>query len=174
MAKDDKKKEEGEKSGGGIKKILLIVGPVLVLVVAAFAFVQFAVPSNEAAGSESEVPAEAVDKSAEWEEATHRLEELFTNVAETNGKRFLKVGVTLEFRAAKPAEEIARFTENATLIKDRLLILFSAKSLDDVDGAESKRLIKTEILEALNDLLYSKPEHEGRIEQVYYYEFLVQ
>lgn len=173
MAKEENNQEPEKSDGGGRKKILLIVAPILLLVVAAFAFVQFAVPANDAEGAEPEAEKEQ-DPSAEWTQETHRLEVLFVNLAETNGKRFLKVGIMLQFSAARPAEELARFMKDDTLIKDRLITLLSGKTLDDIDGAETKRLLKYEILDSLNDLLYADSEHEGRIDQVYYHEFLVQ
>ncbi len=169
MAKE--KEETPEKKSGGLKTLLIALAGVVVLMGGAFAFVTIAVPppaETEAASAED------LDPSADWEEEQYRLEVQYVNLAGTQGKRYLKVGVTFRFLSPSPSKDLARFAEEDTLVKDHLLMLLSGKTLEDIDGAETKRLLKQEILETLNTALFSEPDNPGRIEQVYYYEFLVQ
>ncbi len=172
MAKDDAKDAEQTKQGGGLKKILMIVVPVVVLVGGAFAFVQIAVPPAEA--TEEVAQEKPSDPEADWKRGEHKLSTLYVNLAGTNGKRYLKVGLTFSFFASNTAAQLARFTAEETLIKDGLITLLSGKTLDDIDGAEKKKLLKKELEEVLSKALFEDPEQQGRIETVFYYEFLVQ
>jgi len=165
------KQDPPEKKGGGLKRLVLVIGGVVLLVGGAFAFVQIAVPPPEQKKASS---VEDLDPSADWAEEQYRLEVQYVNLAGTQGKRYLKVGITFRFLSPAPSKDLTRFTNEDTLIKDRLITLLSGKTLEDIDGAETKRLLKQEISETLDAALFSEPGHPGRIEQVYYYEFLVQ
>jgi len=163
-------KEEKKEKPSGKKKLVLIGSGLLGLVVGAFAFVQMAVPQTPPA---KDGEAEATDPTEEWKQERHMLEVLFVNLAGTNGKRYLRVGLGFAFSAKKPGTQIERFVEEGTLIRDKLITLLSGKKLEEIDGAENKRLLKREILEVLNETLF--PEQiEGRVDEVYYNEFLVQ
>ncbi len=167
MAKDD---AEG-KSKNGLMKIVMIVAGVLVLVGGAFAFVTLGVPDK---ASDAEDSQETVAPEETWKDGEHRLETLFVNLAGTNGKRYLKVGLTFSYRAESPSAQTVRFTELDTRIRDRLTILLSGKSIEDIDGGEKKKLLKKELEEVLQELLFEDAEEPGRIEAVFYYEFLIQ
>ncbi len=171
MAKEKDEPTE-EKSGGKLKGILILGIGLVVLVAGAFAFVQFAVPkaAEETAAAEIET-----DPSEEWNEETLRLPELFVNLAGTAGKRYLKIGLSVKFRSEDPTKVKTALETDDTLVKDRMITLLSGKTLEDIDGAENKRLLKKEILETLEETLFVGIEQApGIIDQVYYYEFLVQ
>ncbi len=105
------------------------------------------------------------------------------NLTDPGGRRYLKVGIVLEF--APHASEfyttigeehelmIDRFLEEMTpkrpLVDDLLITIFSSKSFDQVYTITAKEALRQEIVNTLNELLPS--EH---LMYVYFTEFVVQ
>jgi flagellar basal body-associated protein FliL len=60
----------------------------------------------------------------------------------------------------------------ATAVRDRIILLLNAKSIDDLEGREKKELLKREIKEELDMVLF--PDKDGEIEAVLFKELLIQ
>lgn len=167
MAKDD----IDPKSKRGLTKIVMIAVGALALVGGAFAFVNLGASEPTADSQDS---ADNTVPEEDWKKGEHRLETLFVNLAGTNGKRYLKVGLSFSYLAENASAQTARFAELDTRIRDRLTILLSGKSIDDIDGGEKKKLLKKELEDVLQEVLFEETDEHGRIEAVFYNEFLIQ
>ncbi len=91
----------------------------------------------------------------------------------SKSKLFVKVGVTLEYRLGPElADASAVFSERNAEIRDVMLSLFAGKALEDVEGAEGKELVKQELRNRLQTVLF--PDKKGRLEKVLFRDFYVQ
>jgi flagellar basal body-associated protein FliL len=59
-----------------------------------------------------------------------------------------------------------------TAVRDRIILLLNAKSIDDLEGREKKELLKREIKEELDMVLF--PDRDGEVETVLFKELLIQ
>ena len=66
----------------------------------------------------------------------------------------------------------ALFAENLPKIKDALTTLLTEKTLEDVEGKDSLDALKIEIMDEINRAVFEM--EKGRVEEIYYEEFLVQ
>jgi flagellar basal body-associated protein FliL len=97
------------------------------------------------------------------------FENTITNISGTNGRRFLKTRINLEVISTEVEGMVrARMVQ----LRDRLLSLFSAKALDELDGWENQDVLRREIKNEFNVLLRSSG-YEG-IKQIYFTEFVIQ
>jgi len=88
------------------------------------------------------------------------------NLAEVNGRRFLKVSIDLEIDKAITKEEMGA---KKSPIRDSIILLLSEKSFADINTVTGKEKLKSEIMKRCNGFL--KP---GSVLNVYFTEFLVQ
>ena len=92
-----------------------------------------------------------------------------TNISGTNGRRFLKARINLEVTNFESEGKVrARMVQ----LRDRLISLLSAKTIDALDGWENQDIIRREIRDEFNVLLHSEGS-EG-IKQIYFTEFVIQ
>ena len=94
------------------------------------------------------------------------MEPFIVNLAQTDGKRFLKVSITLELSAAEVNPEV---NENLQKIKDSILILLSSKTFEDVYSVQGKFKLKDEITTRVNRFLVL-----GHVKDAYFTEFVIQ
>ncbi len=106
------------------------------------------------------------------------------NLVDPTGRKYLRVGVVIEFAPTDPAyfdlktaEEKQAYIDNFNkeieakmpIINDTLITLFASQSFDNVYTAEGKETLRAQIKENLNKQL---PEYQ--IIAVYFTEFVVQ
>ncbi|HYC76029.1 MAG TPA: flagellar basal body-associated FliL family protein [Planctomycetota bacterium] len=117
------------------------------------------------------------------EEHEFDLPDINVNLKGTGGQRYLAAGLGVRFRIGQelaltpnkdgtPHDPKSSFEKAKLEIKDRLTILLSNKSVNDLEGSEKKKALKQEILEELSVAVF--PDQLGRIEQVYIKQLLVQ
>ncbi|MFQ5449134.1 MAG: flagellar basal body-associated protein FliL [Nitrospinaceae bacterium] len=94
------------------------------------------------------------------------LEPFIVNLAGTQGKRFLKVTVSLELSAP---EVHAELKENLPKITDSILVLLSSKTFDDVYSIQGKFKLKDEVTTRVNRFLLV-----GHVKDAYFTEFIIQ
>ena len=94
------------------------------------------------------------------------LDPFIVNLADAQGQRYLKAVIQLETDNASADGEI-----NGKLpqIRDEILMILSNKTFDDIATVSGKRMLKREIVSAINRYLAS-----GQVTQVYFTEFVVQ
>ncbi len=97
---------------------------------------------------------------------TFSLGTVVVNVAETEGRRYLKASVEVGVNGALPKELEARKSQ----FVDLLISVLSSKSLAEVTSAEGREGIRAEILERINAELLNGT----KIQRVFFTEFVVQ
>ena len=94
------------------------------------------------------------------------LDPFIVNLAGSQGKRFLKVTVSLELSAPEVHAEVK---ENIQKIMDSILVLLSSKNFEDVYSVQGKFKLKDEITARVNRFLIL-----GHIKEAYFTEFIIQ
>jgi flagellar basal body-associated protein FliL len=92
-----------------------------------------------------------------------------TNISGTNGRRFLKARINLEITNF---EAEGKVRTRLVQLRDRLISLLSAKTIDALDGWENQDVIRREIRDEFNILLHFGGS-DG-IKQIYFTEFVIQ
>ena len=96
----------------------------------------------------------------------HSLGKFTVNLKGTGGGRILRMEVQVETTEAG----LPTIEEQTALLRDSVITLVSDYSYADVEGLDGKTRLRDELLGRVNTLL---PE-EGRVERIYFTEFVVQ
>lgn len=88
------------------------------------------------------------------------------NLADPQGRRYLKLALDIEVKDKLAADEL---NKNMPKVKDALLLLLSSKSYDDLASIENKILLKKEIVERMTLVL-----GEQKVLRVYITEIVIQ
>lgn len=194
MAKEEQAPAEVEDEGGGKKKKIIIIGAAVAvaLIIGIAVFMMMgkgdkktkkegeaaqaegaAAPAAGAHGAAAPPPAgghggaPAAGGAAAGPSANiFPLDPFIVNIYDGQELRYLKVKVELEMvgPAIKPEIE-----GRLAPIRDSILILLSAKTLQDIQDVQGKNALKDEILGAIN-----KNIPPGKIAKVYFTDFVVQ
>ncbi|MDA0691999.1 MAG: flagellar basal body-associated FliL family protein [Nitrospinae bacterium] len=118
-----------------------------------------------------QAPAAVASKESAQQEAPNLgvmfpLDPFVVNLAGSEGKRFLKVTVSLELSAPEVHVEVK---ENLQKITDSILVLLSSKNFEDVYSVQGKFKLKDEITTRVNRFLVL-----GHIKEAYFTEFIIQ
>ncbi|MFH1624578.1 MAG: flagellar basal body-associated FliL family protein [Pseudomonadota bacterium] len=95
-----------------------------------------------------------------------RLDTFIVNLAEEQGKRYLKVTMELELENERVQSEVKT---RLPQFRDSMLTLLSSKSLAQIENIEGKNRLRDEIIARLNGFLTS-----GNVKEVYFTEFVIQ
>lgn len=172
MAKEEQAPVEAE-GGGSKKKMFIIIGAAvavaLILGVVAFMLLGKGDKKETAKdGAKTEAKADAhggAAAGAPGVSSMYPLEPFIVNIYDGQELRYLKVKVEIEMAAAVKAELDSRLAP----IRDAILILLSAKTLQDIQDVQGKNQLKEEIMTALNKIL-----PPGKIAKIYFTDFVVQ
>jgi len=91
---------------------------------------------------------------------------LLVNLAEPQGRRYLKLALDIECKDKAAADLL---NKNMAKVKDALLLLLSSKTYEDLGSLENKILLKKEIVERLTLVL-----GEQKVLRVYITEIVIQ
>jgi len=94
------------------------------------------------------------------------LEAFIVNLADTDGKRFLRVTIDLELSEEPVTEEIK---ERLPQIRDSILTILPTKKLEDLQSVQGKTALREEIITTVNSFL-----SQGHITNIYFTEFVFQ
>ena len=194
MAKEEQAPAEAEAEGGGKKKMMIIIGGAVAvaLILGVVAFMMLgkgdkktkkegdaaqaegaAAPAAGGHGAPAAAPAAgahgapAAGGAAAGPSANiFPLDPFIVNIYDGQELRYLKVKVELEM--VGPAVK-AEIEGRLAPIRDSVLILLSAKTLQDIQDVQGKNTLKDEILGAIN-----KNIPPGKIAKVYFTDFVVQ
>ena len=174
MAEDEEILEglEGAEAAGGKKKIGMIIGIIVCLLVLGgggyYAYTNF---FKEKSAEEKPADGEEAKEAAPVEKDDNLgmmfpLDPFVVNLAGSEGKRFLKVTVSLELSTPEVNLELK---ENIQKITDSILVLLSSKAFEDVYSVQGKFKLKDEITTRVNRFLVV-----GHVKDAYFTEFIIQ
>ncbi|MBT5549815.1 MAG: hypothetical protein HOJ79_04975 [Nitrospina sp.] len=174
MAEDEDILEELEaaEATGGKKPMGMIIGIVVGLLVLGgggyYAYINY---FQEKPAEETPAEGEKAEEEAEVEEDPNigvmfPLDPFVVNLAGSEGKRFLKVTISLELSTPEVHVEIK---ENIHKVTDSILVLLSSKAFDDIYSVQGKFKLKDEITTRVNRFLVV-----GHIKDAYFTEFIIQ
>jgi len=175
MAKDEQAPAETE-GGGSKKKMFIIVGAAVAVAVilGVVAFMLMGKGDKKEHGKEEAkveggehggAAAAGKDGAATGVSNIYPLEPFIVNIYDGQELRYLKVKVEIEMAGAVKGELDARLAP----IRDAVLVLLSAKTLQDIQDVQGKNQLKEEILVAINKII-----PPGKIAKIYFTDFVVQ
>lgn len=192
MASKEEAKSEDASAGSGGKKSMakwIAMGGILVAFLGieagmAVFFVNKLKPKDHALEEVQKAQEKQKEEAAKQTEMGATLEkpiDVTVNIAETNGERFLKASVQLEWNAA---EKVLGEELNGRLpkIKNIIIDILSSKPLAELMTVEGKKAIREAIVSDVNATLpaevVEKPGEDpvplGKVERAFFVEFIVQ
>ncbi len=162
---------EAEETSGGKKGKGMIIGIIVGLLVLGgggyYAYITFfqEKPVEEAPVEGEEVKKEKVEEDVNLG-VMFPLDPFIVNLAGSEGKRFLKVTISLELSTP---EVHAELKENIQKVTDSILVLLSSKSFEDVYSVQGKFKLKDEVTTRVNRFLVV-----GHVKDAYFTEFIIQ
>ena len=170
MAEDDVL-EDVEGEGGGGKGRGMIIGIIVGLLLLGgggyYAYITFFKEKPvEEAPAEGEEAGKAEVKGEVNLGVMFPLDPLIVNLAGSQGKRFLKVTISLEISTP---EVHAELKENIQKVTDSILVLLSSKTFEDVYSVQGKFKLKDEVTTRVNRFLVI-----GHVKEAYFTEFIIQ
>ena len=174
MAEDEGILEEieGAEAPGGKKKMVMIIGIIVGLLILGgggyYAYINF---FKEKPAEEKPADGEEAKEAAPVEKDVNLglmfpLDPFVVNLAGSEGKRFLKVTISLELSTPEVNLEL---NENIQKITDSILVLLSSKAFEDVYSVQGKFKLKDEITTRVNRFLVV-----GHVKDAYFTEFIIQ
>jgi flagellar FliL protein len=117
-------------------------------------------------------PEEVIEEVVEEEEEVVVIGEMFpldpfvVNLADGNGKRYLRATVQLELA---PEQAVATFEQRLPQIRDVVLTILSTKAFEDIRTADGKMSLRAEFITRLNELL-----NDESVANIYFTDFVIQ
>ena len=116
---------------------------------------------HEAAGAHGKKEGDA-----EAAGATEALDPFIANLADEEGRRYLKATLQFEFFEHEVPGE---FAERQAQVRDAILTLFTSKTFNEVRTPQGKALLREELINRTNHVV-----HRDIVKAVYFTEFIVQ
>ena len=157
---------------GGIKAWLPLILTIALMPALAFGMTKFVLvpqlqkslgikePENAGAGAKG-------SGTAEGKKMSVPLSKLLVNIAGTMGSRYLLVSVTVVGNGGEAFK--AKMTENDAQLRDMAMGVLSVKTLADLEKPGSRNLIRTELINGMNNVL-----GENSVAEIYITEFGIQ
>lgn len=187
MAEEESTQEETEgkeKKKSSLVLIIIIVVLILIILIGAVVAIlmlggedeeQLQKQVEQANNQQQGAMAQPVQNMSTNLENTTPLSELGTmfplstftvNLLSDSGRRYLKVQVNLEISGDELATELE---QKDAVIRDIIIRILSAKSLEEISTTKGKRKLKEQIVSSLNSRI-----RDGKINNIYFTEFVVQ
>lgn len=181
--------EKPKKKSSKVKLVILLTSLIMILGgggAGAYWWFFMREPGVESSTEETATPAQTSDNATQKEPAQSGLENarierqsdlprssgmvlplppITVNLADPNGRRYLKLGLEVEVNA----DVAAQLKANNSRIRDAIIMLLAGKSYGDVATPDGKVLLKAEIAARLNQILGAQ-----RIVRVYFTDFVVE
>ena len=160
--KTEKKEKKGAAKGKKPQNQLVAIGKIflLVLILAGQAYLAYVIvdkyyPSIYAKMNEEEPP----------EMATYTMEQLVVNPANTNGRRYLMVEISLEMNI----EHIPMMETNNPKVKQELIETFSSRTVSQLTTPQERELIRNEVTDIINSSI-----GETSVQNLYFTKYVLQ
>ncbi len=166
MADKDTSAEAGAEQKSSKKMLIIIIAAVVILLgggAAAF----FLLKGEDPASTTASQPAAAITPMAKGTIGPMvEIEPFIINILDKDGTRYLKAAITLETNNDPAVEEI---TQRMPQMRDSILLLVGNKTFGELADLQGKLQLRSELRERLNKILTG-----GRVEKIYFTEFVVQ
>ena len=160
MEEKEKTQAENGKGKGSSKRLVIIVILCVVFLLAAggAAYYFLYLPLlDQAQGEQEEVLAP---------EFEYMFDSFVVNLAEQDHRRYLKVTMIATYHEERLEEELeSRVSE----IRNEIIDILRSKTLEDVQKENSTKEIRKQVGQKINSII-----REGRIEEVYFTDFIIQ
>lgn len=100
----------------------------------------------------------------------YRMPTQIVNLSGTNGTRYLKIELVLEYDCHSLEKAQKALEDQKTILIDSLIMWVSNKTISNIDGFENKEILKEEIRQKFQKIL----NDSLTITNIYYQTFLVQ
>jgi len=110
------------------------------------------------------------EKKENKQKALYRMPTQIVNLSGTNGTRYLKIELVLEYEYSSLEKAQKNFEDQKTVLIDSLIMWVSNKTISNIDGFENKEILKEEIRQKFQKILADSL----KITNIYYQTFLVQ
>jgi flagellar FliL protein len=151
---------------GGMGKLALIGGAVLVLAGGAGAAWKLGVFGHAKKAETAAAEGEAKEDEKPSVGAIVPLDPFIANLADEDGKRYLKATLQVEFFGPRVPDE---FNTRLPQVRDLVLTLLTSKLFADIRTPEGKTVLRDEIINRMNRSL-----NNDLVKAVYFTEFIVQ
>lgn len=101
--------------------------------------------------------------------ATIHLEAFVVNLADNDGRSYLRIGIDLGVESETPREKTEQRSETVPVMRDSVISMLSTLKADDLMTPEGKKKLKLDLIKVLNDRL-----PELKVREIYFSEFMVQ
>ena len=166
----DEQDARGAETGAGPKKkskltLFLLLGIVVLLLGGGgfYAFTTFLAPKPQVAEQMAGVRPEQLTETVG---EMFPLEQFVVNLSDPQGKRYLRLTISLELESA---EAVERATKMVPKLRDMVIVLLTSLTFEEVMTPEGKVQIRDELLERFNQIL--RPD---RVRNIYFTDFVVQ
>ncbi|MBO6537114.1 MAG: flagellar basal body-associated FliL family protein [Balneolaceae bacterium] len=160
--KKNTKDKKGDSKSKGAPNKLVAIGKIflLVLILAGQAYLAYVIvdsyyPSLYAKMNEEEPP----------EMGTYMMEQLVVNPANTNGRRYLMVEISLEMHL----EHIPLMETNNPKVKQDLIEAFSSRTVSELTTAEEREVLRQEVTDIINSSI-----GETSVQNLYFTKYVLQ
>ncbi|NGP87393.1 flagellar basal body-associated FliL family protein [Fodinibius halophilus] len=153
---DSKKRKAKASKFRTIGKYFLIV-----LLIGGQAFLSYYIISNNYEAIYSYIDGFFPPESGEYQ-----LEQIIVNPANTNGKRYFLVKLSLEL---VKKEEVMLIKENKSKIRNDLIKYLSARSVSELQGIEGKEELRFELVQIINQAIGKRS-----VRNLYYSKYVMQ
>ncbi|MDW8799653.1 flagellar basal body-associated FliL family protein [Clostridium sp. A1-XYC3] len=173
--------ENKKEKKGGSKVKIIIIALVVLLVVGVGSFFGYNMFLKDKSGKENkttavqQIPVQQVQQQSGAvntsyldqvvSEKTFELDEFLVNLADEDGKRYLKAKVSLGYNNKKLDKELE---EKKPVLRDAIISILRTKKAADI-GPKNMNNIKMEIIQRINTML-----KEDQLNNIYFNDILVQ
>ncbi|MEO1615037.1 MAG: flagellar basal body-associated FliL family protein [Planctomycetota bacterium] len=170
----DEKESSDEKKSGGMLGKLIVWGAVFVLGTGTgIAVPLFLFPSGSSAAAPEAVPENRMDIPEPDEKlAFVEFDEVVVNLNDNRYSRYLTCTFSLQVAASQKDAIEALVEEQTVVLKNWLIAHLRDKKLEDVRGKLGQNLIRREIFDKFNELLFT--DGIERIQDVLFQDFKIQ
>lgn len=94
------------------------------------------------------------------------LDSFTVNLKSDNGRRYLKVTISLELEGEELSLEL---DAKSPVIRDRIIRILTSKTLEEISSKKGKQKVSDQIMNTLNAMI-----SDGQIQGIYFTEFVIQ
>ena len=158
--------------GGGLKSWLPLILAVVLMPALAFGMTKFViVPQLQKSlgikGSAEGAHSEHAKKGAEGKKTSVAINKMLVNISGTGAAHYLVFSITV---VGTGGEEFkAKMDEHDAQLKDMAMGALATKTMSDLEKAGARNLIRTELINGLNNIL-----GDGSVQELYITEFGIQ